>query len=333
MKRGCVMILAEKIIKLRKEQGWSQEELAMRLDVTRQSVSKWESTASLPDLDKILRMSELFGVSTDYLLKDEAPPETGCINGESDVEGSVRTIPLEEANRYLSTVQQTSGRIANGVSLCILSPAPLILLTAAAEQKALPLSASLAASVGICALLILVAAAVALFVSNGLRLSRYEYLEKEPITTEYGVAGIVESRQREYEPVHKKMLVLGITLCIVSVLPLLAVATTGDEFLVCAATACIFPLVAVGVNLIVRTASVWGSYQKLLEAGDFTREKKAENKRDEPFVVFYWCLVLAVYLGLSFVTRRWDTTWIVWPVMSVLFGAALALKSMLQKKP
>ncbi|MDR3728479.1 MAG: helix-turn-helix transcriptional regulator [Oscillospiraceae bacterium] len=327
------MILAEKIIKLRKEQGWSQEELAMRLDVTRQSVSKWESTASLPDLDKILRMSELFGVSTDYLLKDEAPPETGCINGESDVEGSVRTIPLEEANRYLSTVQQTSGRIANGVSLCILSPAPLILLTAAAEQKALPLSASLAASVGICALLILVAAAVALFVSNGLRLSRYEYLEKEPITTEYGVAGIVESRQREYEPVHKKMLVLGITLCIVSVLPLLAVATTGDEFLVCAATACIFPLVAVGVNLIVRTASVWGSYQKLLEAGDFTREKKAENKRDEPFVVFYWCLVLAVYLGLSFVTRRWDSTWIIWPVMAVLFGAALALKSMLQKKP
>ena len=75
------------------------------------------------------------------------------------------------------------------------------------------------------------------------------------------------------------------------------------------------------------------SYQKLLEEGDFTREKKAENKRNEPFVVFYWCLVLAVYLGLSFVTRRWDTTWIVWPVMAVLFGAALALKSMLQKKP
>lgn len=157
--------------------------------------------------------------------------------------------------------------------------------------------------------------------------------KRSPSPRSTGWLASVESRQREYEPVHKKMLVLGITLCIVSVLPLLAVATTGDEFLVCAATACIFPLVAVGVNLIVRTASIWGSYQKLLEAGDFTREKKAENKRDEPFVVFYWCLVLAVYLGLSFVTRRWDTTWIVWPVMAVLFGAALALKSMLQKKP
>ena len=56
------MILAEKIIKLRKQNGWSQEELAMKLQVSRQSVSKWESTASIPDLDKIVRLSEIFGV-------------------------------------------------------------------------------------------------------------------------------------------------------------------------------------------------------------------------------------------------------------------------------
>ena len=67
------MILADKIIKLRKEQGWSQEELAHQLQVSRQSVSKWESMVSVPDLDKILKLSQLFGVSTDYLLKDDAP--------------------------------------------------------------------------------------------------------------------------------------------------------------------------------------------------------------------------------------------------------------------
>ena len=69
------MILAEKIMKLRKQNGWSQEELAAKLNVTRQSVSKWESRASIPDLDKILKLSELFGVSTDYLLKDEMDME------------------------------------------------------------------------------------------------------------------------------------------------------------------------------------------------------------------------------------------------------------------
>ena len=70
------MIFADKLIALRKKAGWSQEELAEKLNVTRQSVSKWEGAQSVPDIDKILQMSRLFGVTTDYLLKDEqAEPE------------------------------------------------------------------------------------------------------------------------------------------------------------------------------------------------------------------------------------------------------------------
>lgn len=65
------MKLAEKIMTLRKQRGWSQEELAQQLFVSRQSVSKWESGASVPDLDKILKMSEIFDISTDTLLKEE----------------------------------------------------------------------------------------------------------------------------------------------------------------------------------------------------------------------------------------------------------------------
>lgn len=71
------MKLSEKIMTLRKKAGWSQEELAMRLDVSRQAVSKWEAEQSVPDLDKILGMSELFGVSTDSLLKDSEPLPDG----------------------------------------------------------------------------------------------------------------------------------------------------------------------------------------------------------------------------------------------------------------
>mgnify|MGYP000834729067 FL=1 len=55
------MILADKIITLRKKAGWSQEELASQLGVTRQSVSKWEGAQSVPDLDKVVQMSRLFG--------------------------------------------------------------------------------------------------------------------------------------------------------------------------------------------------------------------------------------------------------------------------------
>ena len=70
------MILADKIMKHRKQNGWSQEELAEKMNVSRQAVSKWESAQSVPDLDKILKLSRIFGVTTDYLLKDEIEADT-----------------------------------------------------------------------------------------------------------------------------------------------------------------------------------------------------------------------------------------------------------------
>lgn len=69
------MILADKITALRKKAGWSQEELAEQLGVTRQSVSKWEGAQSVPDMDKVVQISRLFGVTTDFLLKDELSEE------------------------------------------------------------------------------------------------------------------------------------------------------------------------------------------------------------------------------------------------------------------
>ena len=64
------MILADKITKLRKENGLSQEELAERLNVSRQAVSKWECNETVPDIQNIIQLSNLFKVTTDYLLKD-----------------------------------------------------------------------------------------------------------------------------------------------------------------------------------------------------------------------------------------------------------------------
>ena len=87
------MILAEKITEERKKNGWSQEEMAEKLSVSRQAVSKWESAQSTPDLQKVLRLAEIFGVSTDYLLKDELKSETGTeILEYAAEESSVRSV-------------------------------------------------------------------------------------------------------------------------------------------------------------------------------------------------------------------------------------------------
>ena len=102
------MIFAEKLIKLGKQNGWSQEDLAIHMGVSRQSVSKWESMTSIPELDKIIKLSELFGVSTDYLLKDEFEDAgegkgdacTGITETQKEY-GIRRKVTLDEATHFM----------------------------------------------------------------------------------------------------------------------------------------------------------------------------------------------------------------------------------------
>lgn len=186
------MILAEKIMMLRKQNGWSQEELAAKLNVSRQSVSKWESTSSIPDLDKILKLSEMFGVSTDYLLNDEMEEtEAATDTDRSDMQNEVcRVVSLEEANTYMELVQRSSKRIAAGVSACILSPIVVILLGGMSEAKKLRMTDSMTSGIGVLIPLLIIAVAVAIFVMDSMKLGKYEYLEKEVLSLQYGVAGI-----------------------------------------------------------------------------------------------------------------------------------------------
>ena len=70
------MTLGENIVRLRTQKNWSQGDLADALDISRQSVSKWETDASIPELDKLLKLSELFGVTLDELVRGEEAPKT-----------------------------------------------------------------------------------------------------------------------------------------------------------------------------------------------------------------------------------------------------------------
>lgn len=159
------MILSEKITYLRKQNGWSQEQLAEQLNVSRQSISKWESGASIPDLDRILKLSKLFDVSTDYLLKDEIEEDISEISSDVYEEPGL-TISLEEANDYMKLAEQVCAKIALGVSLCILSPVPLMLLAVSAEAGNIGLTPDNAGGIGTALLLLLVGIALSLFIDR-----------------------------------------------------------------------------------------------------------------------------------------------------------------------
>ena len=325
------MILADKIIDLRKKNGWSQEELAEMLGVSRQSVSKWEGAQSVPDMARIVRMSEIFGVTTDYLLKDDAEP---VALAETDAISAARTVGMEEANAFLSAKETNSRRIALGVLLCILSPIALILLGGAQDLGLIPLTDVQAGGIGLVTLILMVGAAVALFVTSGLRTAPYEYLEKEPIDTLYGVDGMVRERRDRFQSTFNSQLTLGIVLCVVGVLPLFLAMIFCREgsFALVASIGVMLALIAFGVMLIVRVSVIWGSYQMLLQEGDYSREAKEDLKRHGNLSGIYWGLVTAGYLGWSFITMRWDRTWIVWPIAAVAYAAIFSIVKALTKK-
>ena len=149
------MILADKIIKLRKQMGWSQEALAEKLNVSRQSVSKWESGSSIPELNKIIMLGEIFGVTTDYLIKDE-------IESMAEVKPlkemtNTKQISLEDANHYVYTQLEMNKLIIKGVSMCVSSIVPLFALQAVAISGLFHLTSTLATAGGLLLLFVMVA--------------------------------------------------------------------------------------------------------------------------------------------------------------------------------
>ncbi len=307
------MILADKIINLRKKNGWSQEELAEKLEVSRQAVSKWESAQSVPDLNRVLQLSELFGVSTDYLLKDELPDETvDNVPLREDAGKPLRRVSLQQAQDFLQYRRKSARRISLGVLLCILSPITLIVLAAGQEAGVIRLSEQQATGLGLLPLFLLVGGAVALFVISGLSGKPFEFLSEECFETEYGVSGVVREQREQHHGSYVAQLAAGVTLCVLACVPIfIAMFLFGGEtggasdFRYAVAVAALLCLVACGVWLIVRASIMRGGYAILLEEGDYSRESKQTVERLKPVSAVYWCLMTAGYLAYSFITMDW----------------------------
>lgn len=316
------MKLEEKIALLRKRNGWSQEELAFRLDVSRQAVSKWEMGDSVPDLDKILKMSEIFGCTTDYLLKDEsAPAESAEPQPEIKTEyiKAPRQVCDEEGEGYLALVKKQSWKIALGVAICILSPVCMfILLGLSAAGGAI--TEEVASGVGLAVLLTVCAIGVGLIVVGGVSLLKYDYLEKEEIAISERLQALAASKREEENGRFTAAIAIGVALCILSAVPLMLSIMGENEALQIFSIAVLLPIAAVGVFLFVKFGMVNGSYQKLLQEGDYTMKRKTGESSVEVFAGVYWALMVALYLASSFITMKWHITWIIWPIAGVLFA-------------
>ena len=331
------MDFSEKIAMLRRQKNWSQEELAEKLMVTRQAVSKWESAQSMPDLDKIVQLSELLGVSTDYLLKsDRDAPEVETPQRTQE-KASARRVTREEASRFLSLQAAAVPKVSLGVALCVWSPIVLIGLTALGSVFHVKIPDSVAGGLGLCVLLGMVAAAVALFLTSGMKLKEFEYLEHDPVALDADAAALARQQEAEQAEECARLTTIGVVLCIISAVPIFAVMCVGrmlDGYYSLAVCALLL-LVGIACLLLVRAGSMRGAVGKLLEQGDYTRESKAKSRIVGAISAVYWLAVTAIFLFYTFGPRGNglpQSSWFIWAVGGVLYGALMAGLSIYRKK-
>lgn len=315
------MILADKILNLRKNNGWSQEELADKMNVSRQSISKWESAAAIPDINRILELAKLFGVTTDYLLKDDMETLTYADGDENE---TVNTVSLQEMNAFLAQSAVNGQRVAVGTMICILSPALLILLSTFGEIS-FAWHNDLGSGIGLVVLLLMVAGAVAIFIINGEKMKRYEYLKHGPFELAYGLSGIIKEKRTAYESTYVRNKTVGVVLCILCALPLIISSfLDAPDTVLNSCVAILLGVVSCAVYLFITSGSIKGSYDQLLQEGDYEPRMQENEKRIERFAAVYWPIVIAIYLGWSFYTYNWGFTWVIWPIAGLLFGAIVS---------
>ena len=330
------MTFSEKISALRKQKGWSQEELAEKLMVTRQAVSKWESAQSMPDLDKLVQLSEALGVSTDYLLKDEQA-QSAPVPATAEQTVKPRHVTQEEARRYLRLQMAAIPKTTLGVALCVWSPIALIGLPVLRSTLNWGFPEEICSGIGLCVLLVMVAAGVALLLTAGGTLREFECLEREPIETDNGAREQALHMQREMASFCTRQNTIGVVLCILSVLPLFAlmcVPGVPDGYYSLAVCALLL-LVGIACLLLVRTGSMRGAVDKLLEQGDYTRENKAKSRFVGAVSAAYWLVVTAAFLFYTFGPNgngQPQYSWFIWAIAGVLYGALMAALSVYRKK-
>lgn len=314
------MSLADRIIDERKQARWSQEELAHRLGVSRQAVSKWESAQAVPDLARVVQMADLFGVSTDYLLKGE---EAAVGRAVAQAAKPARFVSEEEARDFLTFKKKSTALVALGVALCIASPVLLILLDGLAEDGVAGLTNEVAIAIGLPALIIGVGIAVYLFVSQGAKGEKYRYLEEEKVlVADAALKETANLREATAEAFGRNM-ATGIALCVVACVPLVVASCfVHVASVICAFVGLLLVIVAVGVYVIVRISGTRNAYDMLLQINDYAPGEKSVRQKLNFFSAMYWAVVAAVYLICSFVTGKWGATWAIWAVAGVLYFAA-----------
>lgn len=179
---------------------------------------------------------------------------------------------------------------------------------------------------------ILLAAGIGTLIISGLMLEKYEFIEKEEVEISTSTRNWVEKRKESYQLSYVILIVAGVMLCVLSPMVLITIATfTGTDLGGAIGVASLLIMIGIAVYLFVVSGMEMETYQRLLKVGEFSPERKKENKVVSIVAAIVWPLTVVAFLAWSFLGNDWHISWILFPIVGILFGAFAGVVELIQK--
>ncbi|MBD5152624.1 MAG: helix-turn-helix transcriptional regulator [Oscillibacter sp.] len=292
------MSLAENLQYLRAREGVTQEQLAERLDVSRQSVSKWESSASFPEMDTLIKLCDMFHTDMDTLLR-----------------GSVEQTLSEDTTGYDRFMTAFARKIASGVSAIIIGVAVFCLASLTGEGRVGMLCMA--------GFFLILTVAVVVFIASGIE--EEQFRKQHPVIADfYTEKQKADFRRRFvwYIAGGVGAILFGLFLMILT----FAFFPEQEPYETIAGTA--FLLIVAGAVWFLVYGGMMASKYNIPEynwENNPTPEDKAKRRRAMTACAVIMLLATALYLFLGLSYDKWETAAAIYPVAGILCGVAFVL--------
>lgn len=236
-----------------------------------------------------------------------------------------KELDRKDIDQIIGDYKISSHRIALGSFLILFGVSILIGMLALAELNIFVLTEDQASIIGVCAMLVFVALAVYLFIKYGMKIDKYDKFEKELVDLSIADKTYLENVKDSIN--FPSVLARSVILFVVSCLPILIgelMFPENEGYSLLGVVLCLW-LVGLGVYWLVKAAMMHSICQQLLQEGDYEPSKKMRKKKYGGLVAAYWLIITLGYFTYSFLSNRWDISWLIWPISGILYGIVSVL--------
>lgn len=322
------MDFSSRLMELRKKKGWTVEYVAEKMSVSLNTIIRWESGITAPDLEEIKQLAKILDVNFEYLQKGES-------SGLDEKGNSVsRFVSFDEAMQYREVFRKSVHLIAIATAFLILSPSVLILLSSFSESGEIALALDISRMIGYVALAVFILIALMLYTIGFSRTKKYSFFGTNNFEIESRLEGTLKDMKEKYRPKFIRNNIIASLFAVFSFFPMLIVALfTNSELVGMITFVLMLFMIAIAIYIFMINFMNWLFFNILLKDKEYLREKKAYEKRDPTLTggELYWGLILTLFLMYSFYTKDWARSWIALPIAFILFYLYKKIKYFLRR--